>query len=58
MIDTPTQGRDKSRDGFLIRRTAIETGVNCITAMDTARALVTSLENASDKFTLIDIASI
>ena len=49
VIDTPTQGRDKSRDGFLIRRTAIETGVNCITAMDTARALVTSLENASDK---------
>ncbi len=58
VIDTPTQGRDKSRDGFLIRRTAIETGVNCITAMDTARALVTSLENAKDKFTLIDVASI
>ncbi len=58
VIDTPTQGRDKSRDGFLIRRTAIETGVNCITAMDTARALVTSLENAREQFTLIDIASI
>ncbi len=58
VIDTPTQGRDKNRDGFLIRRTAIETGVNCITAMDTARALVTSLENANDQFTLIDIASI
>ena len=52
VIDTPTQGRDKSRDGFLIRRTAIETGVNCITAMDTAAALVTSLENANDQFTL------
>ena len=49
VIDTPTQGRDKSRDGFLIRRNAIETGVNCITAMDTARALVTSLENAEIK---------
>ena len=58
VIDTPTQGRDKSRDGFLIRRTAIETGVNCITAMDTARALVTSLENAREQFTLIDVASI
>ncbi len=58
VIDTPTQGRDKSRDGFLIRRTAIETGVNCITAMDTARALVTSMENASGRFTLIDVASI
>ena len=42
----------------MIRRTAIETGVNCITAMDTARALVTSLENAQDQFTLIDIASL
>ena len=60
VIDTPTQGRDKSRDGFLIRRNAIETGVNCITAMDTARALVTSLENAEikEKLTLVDIATI
>ncbi|MCR5255301.1 MAG: carbamoyl-phosphate synthase large subunit [Acetatifactor sp.] len=58
VIDTPTQGRDKSRDGFLIRRTAIETGINVITAMDTARALVTSLENASDALHLVDIARI
>ncbi len=58
VIDTPTQGRDKTRDGFLIRRTAIETGVNCITAMDTARALVTSMEQKHEKFTLIDIAAI
>ncbi len=60
VIDTPTQGRDKSRDGFLIRRTAIETGVNCITALDTARALVSSLENAErqEDLTLVDIATI
>ena len=58
VIDTPTQGRDKSRDGFLIRRTAIETGVSCITAIDTAKALVTSLENASKELTLVDITSI
>ena len=58
VIDTPTQGRDKSRDGFLIRRTAIETGVNCITALDTANALVTSLENASNELTLVDIAQL
>ena len=45
VIDTPTQGRDKSRDGFLIRRTAIETGVNCLTSLDPARALLTSLED-------------
>ena len=60
VIDTPTQGRDKSRDGFLIRRTAIETGVNVITALDTARALVTSLENESteETLTLVDIAKL
>ena len=58
VIDTPTQGRDKSRDGFLIRRTAIETGVYCITAMDTANALVTSLENAAEELSLVDVASL
>ncbi|MBQ1171101.1 MAG: carbamoyl-phosphate synthase large subunit [Lachnospiraceae bacterium] len=59
VIDTPTQGRDKSRDGFLIRRTAIETGVNCLTSLDTANALLTSLENGKkDKLNLIDIATI
>ena len=56
VIDTPTQGRDKSRDGFLIRRTAIETGVNCLTSLDTARALLTSLENAGQELTLVDVA--
>ncbi|EOT26795.1 carbamoyl-phosphate synthase large chain [Eubacterium sp. 14-2] len=60
VIDTPTQGRDKSRDGFLIRRNAIETGVYCITAMDTANALAESLEHAgaSEKPDLIDIAKV
>ena len=59
VIDTPTQGHgDKTRDGFLIRRNAIETGVHCITAMDTANALATSLESATDEFTLVDIAKV
>ena len=59
VIDTPSQGIEHSRDGFLIRRTAIETGVNVLTAMDTARALVTSLENTDiKKLTLIDIATV
>ena len=58
VIDTPTQGRDKSRDGFLIRRTSIETGVNCITAIDTAKALATSLENKSSELTLVNICEI
>ena len=60
VIDTPTQGRDKTRDGFIIRRTAIETGVNVITALDTAKALVTSLETTSSEegLELVDIAKL
>ena len=59
VIDTPTQGRDKNRDGFLIRRTSIETGVNCFTSLDTVDALLTSLEsNAKENLTLVDIATI
>ena len=59
VIDTPQQGADKSRDGFVIRRNAIETGVNVLTAIDTAKALIASLENTdSKKLTLVDIAGI
>ncbi len=59
VIDTPTQGRDKSRDGFLIRRTSIETGVNCLTSLDTAKALATSLENKNDNpLTLVNITEL
>ena len=59
VIDTPTQGNgDKNRDGFLIRRNAIETGVYCITAMDTANALARSLETATEDLTPIDIATV
>ena len=59
VVDTPTQGRDKSRDGFLIRRTSIETGVNCFTSLDTVDALLTSLESdAKENLTLVDIATL
>ena len=59
VIDTPTQGNgDKTRDGFLIRRNAIETGVYCITAMDTANALARSLETAHGELTPVDIATV
>ena len=58
VIDTPTQGAEHSHDGFIIRRNAIETGVNVLTAIDTAKALITSLENREEQLTLIDIATI
>ena len=59
VIDIPAQGAEHSKDGFVIRRNAIETGVNVLTAIDTAEALITSLENTDiKKLTLIDIATI
>ena len=59
VIDTPPQGVEHQNDGFVIRRNAIETGVNVLTSLDTAEALVTSLENTDlNNLTLIDIATI
>ena len=59
VIDTPSPGVERAKDGFLIRRNAIETGVNVLTSLDTAEALITSLENTDiEKLTLIDIATV
>ncbi len=49
IIDTPSQGIEKSKDGFIIRRHAVETGVTCLTSLDTADALLTSLETSADR---------
>ena len=59
VIDTPSKGAGKSKDGFLIRRVAIETGVSVITALDTAIALLRSLTNShKDELEMIDIATV
>ena len=58
VIDVPKEGAEASKDGFVIRRNAVETGVNVLTAVDTARALATSLENKSSELHLIDIAAL
>ncbi len=58
VINTPTHGRDKTRDGFLIRRTSIEAGVTCFTSLDTARALLTSMESDNSEITLVNIAQL
>lgn len=47
IIDTPTHGREPERDGFKLRRLAVECGATCLTSLDTARALVGSIK-ASD----------
>ncbi len=58
VIDIPQQGAERSHDGFVIRRSAIETGVHVLTSLDTAGALATSLENRAKELTLIDIAQV
>ena len=59
IIDTPSQGVERSKDGFIIRRHAVETGVTCLTSLDTADALLTSLETAdTTKLSLVDISEI
>ncbi|MCC8051435.1 MAG: carbamoyl-phosphate synthase large subunit [Clostridiales bacterium] len=59
VIDTPPQGVEHAKDGFIIRRNAIETGVNVLTSLDTANALITSLENNDiHGLTLVDIAKV
>ncbi len=58
VIDIPRQG-ENSHDGFLIRRVSIETGVTCLTSLDTANALLTSLEHTDpSRMSLIDIAAV
>ena len=39
VVNTPTKGNDSKRDGFLIRRVAIERNTGVITALDTLRAI-------------------
>jgi len=60
VIDTPCNGVDKAKDGFIIRRYAIETGIHCLTSLDTVNALLTSLEHAQNNKTLslVDISKL
>ena len=56
VIDTPPSGAEHARDGFVIRRNAVETGVNVLTSLDTAGALAESLSLGERELTLVDIA--
>ena len=46
IINTPTKGRKHDSDGFKIRRSAVEHSVTCVTAIDTARAVLTVREQS------------
>jgi len=44
ILNTPTKGRNAERDGFRIRRKAVERSIPCLTSLDTAGAVVRSLK--------------
>ena len=59
IINTPTKGRKHDTDGFKIRRAAVEHSVACVTAIDTAHAILTVREQGrSADLRPIDITEI
>uniref|UniRef100_UPI0026005364 carbamoyl-phosphate synthase large subunit n=1 Tax=uncultured Intestinimonas sp. TaxID=1689265 RepID=UPI0026005364 len=59
VINTPTRGRKHDTDGFKIRRAAVEHSVACVTAIDTAHAILTVRERGrSADLRPIDITKI
>ena len=44
IVNTPTRGRAPQRDGFKIRRKAVESSIPCLTSMDTAFGLLKCLQ--------------
>ena len=60
IINTPTRGKNESRDGFKIRRLAVESKIPCFTALDTVEALYEALEKGTTEEDLepIDIVEI
>lgn len=60
IINTPTKGNDSQRDGFIIRRTAVESNIEVITTLDTLKALVEvskyeASSNAAENFSIYSL---
>ena len=56
VINTPTLGKTVDRDGFLIRRAAVEARVPCLTSMDTALAVVTALRASAQSYNVAPLS--
>ncbi len=57
IVNVPTKANDSNRDGYRIRRTGIETGVLCLTSLDTVKALV-DISEANMKIEAVDVYDI
>ncbi len=60
IINTPTKGKQSNRDGFKIRRLAVECKVPCFTSLDTVKALYDAIKNniKEEELVPIDITKI
>ena len=60
VINTPTKGKQSNRDGFKIRRMAVECKIPCFTSLDTVNALYKAIENDIEEkdLTPVDITKI
>lgn len=59
IINTPTHGRIENRDGFKMRRIAVEAGTACLTSIDAAKSLMESVHIIpSDTINVTDISQI
>lgn len=60
IINTPTKGKESNRDGFRIRRLAVECKVPCFTSLDTANALYDAIgdKNSEEEIEIVDITEI
>ena len=56
VVNTPTLGKTVDRDGFLIRRAAVEARVPCLTSLDTALAVVTALRASAVSYDVAPLA--
>src|SRR5207245_6041636 len=57
VVNTPTLGKTVDRDGFLIRRAAVEARVPCLTSLDTALAVVAALRASAVTYEVAPLAA-
>lgn len=59
VINTPSRGVVHNRDGYKIRRNAVESGIPCLTSLDTANAFLTCAQHVeTTQLSVIDITKV
>ncbi|MBW7573499.1 carbamoyl-phosphate synthase large subunit [Caproiciproducens faecalis] len=59
VINTPSRGMVHNRDGYKIRRNAVESGIPCLTSLDTAYAFLTCAQHVeTTQLSVIDITKV